>query len=173
MRALKAGFEVATPCMILHAGLTWDGSSQYILSMMFTGQICIWGMPTSIMPQTSSAAFAQPHVTQLQFISTSSIAQIAALAHPYALPRNSENHSAQAPHTALLRQRFQGSCQLWVPLAAHDILTVTGPTTKLLPFDKAETVTAALSQSVQVYHGHQVGLYICNVLKHIPSPGKK
>jgi len=67
-----------------------------------------------------------------------------------------------------LQQRVQGSCQLWVPLADHDILTVTCPTTKLLPFDKAATVTAALSQSVQVYHGHQVGLYTCNGLKHIP-----
>ena len=116
---------IATPCMMLHAGLTWDASSQYILSMMFTGQICIWGIPTSTTPQTSSAAVAQPHAMQLQFISASSIAQIAAMAHPYALPHISENRSAQTPHTALLQQRVQGSCQLWVPLADHDILTVT------------------------------------------------
>ncbi|KAA6429825.1 MAG: hypothetical protein FRX49_00257 [Trebouxia sp. A1-2] len=146
-------------------GLTWDASSQYILSMMFMGQICIWGIPTSTTPQTSPSAVAQPHLMQLHFISASSIAQIAALAHPYALSHNSENHSRQAPHTALLQQRFRGSYQLWVPLASHDILTVTCPATKLLPFDKAEPVTAALSQSVQVYHGHQAQICILGRLQ--------
>ncbi|KAL0033314.1 hypothetical protein WJX77_003287 [Trebouxia sp. C0004] len=146
-------------------GLTWDASSQYILSMMSMGQICIWGISTNSTAQTSSAALAQPHAMQLQFISASSIAQIAALAHPYALPQTSENRTAQAPHTALLQQRIQGSCQLWVPLAAHDILTVTCTTTKLLPVDKAETVTAALSQSVQVHHGHQAEICILGCLQ--------
>ena len=155
---------------MLHAGLTWDASSQYILSMMSMGQICIWAIPTNTTPHASSAALAQPHAKQLQFISASSIAQIAALARPYALPHNSGNRTAQAPHTALLQQRIQDSCQMWLPLAAHDILTVTCPTTKLLTVNPAETVVAAQSQPVQVYHGHQVGLYTCNDLKHIPLP---
>jgi hypothetical protein len=165
---IERGICIASLYMMLHAGLTWDASSQYILSMMSTGQICIWGIPRNTTPQTSSAALAQPQAMQLQFISASSIAQIAALAHPYALPHKSENHTAQAPQIALLQQRIQGSCQLWVPLAAHDILTVTCTASKLLPVDKAETVTAAQSQSVQVYHGHQVGLYTPNGLKHKP-----
>lgn len=145
-------------------GLTWDASSQYILSMMFTGQICIWRIPTNTTPQTSSTALAQPHAMQLQFISASSIAQIAALAHPYALPHKSVSHSAQAPHTALLQQRIQGSCHLWVPLAAHDILTVCS-TAKLLPVDKAETVAAAQPQTAQVYHGHQAQICILGWLQ--------